>query len=143
MLSWADAFMIVYNVSSRKSFDRAKGIAELIRSGNRSPGMAPVALIGNKTDLEHLREVCTNEGMVLADEKGFQFFEVSAAEEIVTIANAFESLMKEVLMYVSTQRRRRNSFGTVSKAITSFFGGRRNLNANQLSVKRPKVISYS
>lgn len=51
---WADACMIVYNITQRSSFEyAAKCLAEFKALQN-----APTAyLVGNKADLDHLREV--------------------------------------------------------------------------------------
>ncbi|TMW40295.1 hypothetical protein DOY81_014625, partial [Sarcophaga bullata] len=51
---WSDACMIVYNITQRSSFEyAAKCLAEF-----KSLQNAPTAyLVGNKADLDHLREV--------------------------------------------------------------------------------------
>lgn len=53
-IQWADACMVVYSITSRSSFDYAlRSLGEL-----KSMQNAPSAyLVGNKVDLDHLREV--------------------------------------------------------------------------------------
>lgn len=53
-IQWADACMVVYSITSRSSFDYAiRSLGEL-----KSMQNAPSAyLVGNKADLDHLREV--------------------------------------------------------------------------------------
>lgn len=53
-------------------------------------------LIGNKCDLEDKRAVSIEDAQALAQEKGMQYLETSAAEE-VNIDNAFRQMAKMIL----------------------------------------------
>jgi GTPase SAR1 family protein len=59
---------------------------------NGQPDMA-VLLIGNKTDLKHLRSVSTAEGEAYAQQKSLLFFETSALENAF-VEEAFQVLLK-------------------------------------------------
>jgi len=53
-------------------------------------------LIGNKCDLEDKRAVSIEDAQALAQEKGMEYLETSAAEE-VNIDNAFRRMAKMIL----------------------------------------------
>jgi small GTP-binding protein domain len=54
----ASAVLLVYDITSRNSFERAKSwLEELENNGNPN---SLIVLLGNKTDLEHKREVNLN-----------------------------------------------------------------------------------
>lgn len=66
-IQWADACLLVYSVTDRSSFEYAQEILNTLKKtptngspahgpAAASPGM-PLALLGNKTDLDHLRQV--------------------------------------------------------------------------------------
>jgi Ras-related protein Rab-5C len=72
----AAAAIIVYDVTSTDSFNRAKAwVRELQRQG--SPNMI-MALAGNKADLESSRAVTAEEATAYANENGLFFMETSA-----------------------------------------------------------------
>lgn len=58
----------------------------------------PVALVANKVDMVHLRQVSTEEGDILAKDFECKFCELSAAEHVVQVADAFHDLCREVLL---------------------------------------------
>lgn len=54
-VQWADACLVVYAITDRKSFLHA---AETLAALHKvRQGAGPLALLANKADLEHLREV--------------------------------------------------------------------------------------
>jgi hypothetical protein len=52
--------------------------------------------LGNKRDLNDLREVSEDEGRVLAEETKIPFYEVSAKED-VNVSEAIENLVKKIV----------------------------------------------
>jgi GTPase SAR1 family protein len=56
-LRWAGAIVVVYSITSRKSFTVAKAYLEAISQFTRESSRPdiPVALVGNKVDLERYR----------------------------------------------------------------------------------------
>uniref|UniRef100_A0A3B3CI73 small monomeric GTPase n=1 Tax=Oryzias melastigma TaxID=30732 RepID=A0A3B3CI73_ORYME len=63
----------------------------------KKPKNVPLVLVGNKSDLEHVRQVATEEGERLAAEMACAFYECSAcADEGGAIAEAFHELCREV-----------------------------------------------
>jgi len=72
----AAAAIIVYDITSTESFERAKKwVQELQKQGN--PNMV-TALAANKADLEDKRKVPTEEAQTYAEENGLFFMETSA-----------------------------------------------------------------
>ena len=64
-LKWAGAFVVVYSITSRSSFDIARSYLDSITHFLREAAKSdiPVALVGNKMDLERYRSVqphCTH-----------------------------------------------------------------------------------
>eukprot|EP01098_Paradermamoeba_levis_P014838 TRINITY_DN7269_c0_g1_i1.p1 TRINITY_DN7269_c0_g1~~TRINITY_DN7269_c0_g1_i1.p1 ORF type:complete len:190 (+),score=54.90 TRINITY_DN7269_c0_g1_i1:165-734(+) len=71
----ADGFMMVYSITSKETFDEAKGLyRDLTRLKEEIP---PVMVAGNKCDLERYREVSTEEGLAFAKSIDAAFYEVS------------------------------------------------------------------
>lgn len=66
-IQWADACLLVYAVTDRSSFEYATEVLSALKraptGGSPAHGPAgtaapmPLALLGNKTDLDHLRQV--------------------------------------------------------------------------------------
>ncbi|KAL0569278.1 hypothetical protein V5O48_012694 [Marasmius crinis-equi] len=85
-----DAFVLVYAITSRTSFDK---LEELRRSIARVKGGTPVLyLVANKLDLQvGGREVSKNEGESLGRRFGAQFLEASAKEDRI------ESILSKVV----------------------------------------------
>ncbi|CAN7946153.1 unnamed protein product, partial [Ixodes pacificus] len=93
-ITWADAFVLVYDICERASFDQARALLETLVAlrGARS---APMILLGNKRDLEHCRQVGVDDGHEASLHFHCQFYEVSAAENYVGVSLAFQSLIRE------------------------------------------------
>ncbi|XP_075251177.1 uncharacterized protein LOC142343272 isoform X2 [Convolutriloba macropyga] len=67
--------LIVYDMTSRESFEAAKSYLQLLRNQSEE---AEVLLIANKSDLSHMRTVPTQDGMRLASNEGIEYLETSA-----------------------------------------------------------------
>lgn len=89
-IQWADAVVLVYSVTDRRSFDAINQLHQLaVRAGGA--GM-PVILLANKADLLHLRRVDPQQGPLLAGTLGCSFYEVSASEDYSQVHSAFHRL---------------------------------------------------
>ncbi|XP_013775475.1 GTP-binding protein REM 1-like [Limulus polyphemus] len=73
----ADAYVVVYSVAHRESFQLAKTIIKHIKKLQDMEKKA-VILAGNKTDLARLRTVSTDAGRDLATSQNCKFIETSA-----------------------------------------------------------------
>lgn len=92
-VSWADGVLLVYAVTDRASFNFVRRARAELQSQD-----VPVALVGNKVDMVHLRQVSTEEGEILGKDFECKFCEVSAAEQVAPVADAFHDLCREVLL---------------------------------------------
>ncbi|KAB7497101.1 Ras-related protein RABF1, partial [Armadillidium nasatum] len=84
----ADGIIIVYDITSKKSFKFAKKLVHKVLEDTEN---VPVILVGNKIDLEHLRQVATEEGATLATKYGVNFMETSAKNNN-NVKKLFESI---------------------------------------------------
>ncbi|XP_010876381.1 RERG/RAS-like b [Esox lucius] len=133
-MEWADGFIVVYNISDRMSFLNAQSILCQIKEtrgesckGELDKMDIPICLVGNKQDLCHARQVCEEEGHVLAQEHRCHFQEVSAAEDYLDIFNLFTKLIRHVMEHLKyrADRRRYNGSKSMAKLINNVFGKRR------------------
>ena len=93
------AAFIVYDTTSRKSFDNCQSwLDELEMNGN---DFLNLCIIGNKCDLEDLREVPKKEGEKLAKENDALFFEVSAFDG-TNVDKAFKEMTRKVIKKLET-----------------------------------------
>lgn len=91
-LQWhPDGILLVYSITDRQSFNYIKRAKIEIQSD------IPVSLVGNKVDMIHLRQVSAEEGDILAKDFDCKFSELSAAENVVQVADVFHELCRDVL----------------------------------------------
>ncbi|XP_064877303.1 ras-related and estrogen-regulated growth inhibitor-like protein [Oncorhynchus nerka] len=130
-IHWADGFVVVYDISDRSSFIKAKAIVHLIRELNlgvaKRDADTLVFLVGNKQDLCHVREVRREEGQRLAAESQTQFYELSAAEHYQEVVLMFSKMVHNASLGGKAKERRRRPSGSKSmaKLINNVFGKRR------------------
>ena len=63
-LRWADAYMIVYSITDRSSFEVAREYLQRVSEYLRNTGKDnPIALVGNKCDLERYRYTYTQSSL--------------------------------------------------------------------------------
>jgi len=86
--------IIAYDTTKYVTFKNAKQwLKELQLKTDDSS--ASILLVGNKIDLENLREVPTREGKLFAEQEGLSFIETSALNNI-NVDNAFEMILEEI-----------------------------------------------
>ena len=83
------AFLLVYSITSRVSFDEIIAQRKEIFEAKESP-LFSIVLIGNKCDLEMNRQVSREEGQELASIFQCPFFETSAKDRVNIEAAYFE-----------------------------------------------------
>lgn len=121
-MRWGDGFVLVYDITDRGSFEDLAPLRGLLEEV-RKPRHVPLVLVGNKADLEHARQVPTEEGERLAADMACAFYECSAcsctAGSVGTVAEAFHELCREVRRRRAVQgkTRRRSSTTHVKQAI--------------------------
>ena len=88
----ADAVLLVYDITNRKSFENIKKYyVDIIRDNCKKDII--VLLLGNKIDKEEKREVPLEEGVDLAFQKKYEFKEFSCVQNN-NVAGAFEFLIE-------------------------------------------------
>ncbi|XP_074012464.1 ras-like protein family member 12 isoform X1 [Numenius arquata] len=96
-LRWASAFLVVYSIEDRKSFDGCQSYLEVLALHARGcQRRCPVLLVGNKLDMEQYRQVPAAEGMSLASRFGCLFYEVSACQDFAGVQHVFHEAVREV-----------------------------------------------
>merc|ERR1712242_597859 len=105
------AFLVVYSITSRATFDEAIIMREKILRCKEEEE-PPIVLVGNKCDLEDQRQVQTAEGAALAKEWGenSSFFETSAKEKI-NHEECFYAAVRLVRAQLDKQREETKSGG--------------------------------
>ena len=88
----ADCCLLVYDITSKKSFEKIKDyyIDKLKENCSK---IVKIILLGNKTDLNEKREVSSKEGADLAEKNGYIFMESSCVDNY-NVSNAFETLIQ-------------------------------------------------
>jgi small GTP-binding protein len=88
----ADGCIIVYDISNKKSFEEIKKVY-IPKIRDKCKKDIKIILLGNKSDLDYLREVSVDEGSKLALNNHFYFKETSCVEN-KNVADAFETIIE-------------------------------------------------
>lgn len=96
--------LIVYDITKRISFDRLPFWLDKIETSTRCH--TNTLIIGNKSDLRHLRTVPIEEGQQFSDKANLPFLETSALDAI-NVEEAFESLMKAMYQNLLKEREKK------------------------------------
>ncbi|NXL86207.1 RASLC protein, partial [Alectura lathami] len=96
-LRWASAFLVVYSIEDRRSFEGCRRYLDVLaRHARGRQRESPVLLLGNKLDMEQYRQVTKAEGMSLASKFGCLFYEVSACQDFAAVQRVFHQAVREV-----------------------------------------------
>ncbi|XP_020377877.2 ras-like protein family member 12 [Rhincodon typus] len=96
-LNWANAFIVVYSIDNRKSFEGCVHYLNVISSHAKGlPHDYPIILLGNKLDMERYRQVSKSDGLSLASKYNSSFYEVSACLDFESVQHVFHELIREV-----------------------------------------------
>ncbi|TVU18569.1 hypothetical protein EJB05_34675 [Eragrostis curvula] len=85
--------LLVYDITKRQSFDNVHRWLRELR--DHADSSIVIMMVGNKSDLTHLRAVSEDEGKALAEKEGLFFLETSAMEA-VNVEEAFQTIITEV-----------------------------------------------
>ena len=91
----AEGVVIVFDVTSQDSFDNVKGWINSIKS-NLGEKIIPIIIVGNKIDMENMREIQKEDGNKIASENGYKYFETSAKTG-KGVDEAFKELVNQIL----------------------------------------------
>ncbi|NXC44557.1 RASLC protein, partial [Penelope pileata] len=96
-LRWASAFLVVYSIDDRRSFEGCRPYLDVLaRHARGCQRQSPVLLLGNKLDMEQYRQVTKAEGTSLASTFGCLFYEVSACQDFTAVQHVFHEAVREV-----------------------------------------------
>ncbi|OMO55474.1 Small GTPase superfamily [Corchorus capsularis] len=90
--------LLVYDISRRATFENVSRWLDELNS--HSDTTVARMLVGNKCDLENIREVSMEEGKSLAEAEGLFFMETSALDS-TNVRTAFEIVIREIYNNVS------------------------------------------
>ncbi|KAJ6245056.1 ras gtpase-related [Anaeramoeba flamelloides] len=90
----SNAFVIVYAIDSRNSFDEVSTFCKQI-TGIKDSDDVPMVIVGNKNDLEKDRKVSRKEAKDLAKSFNCRFIETSAKTN-TNVEEAFFGLVREI-----------------------------------------------
>lgn len=91
----AEGVVIVFDVTSQDSFDNVKGWINSIKS-NLGEKIIPIIIVGNKIDMENMREISKEDGKKIASENDFKYFETSAKTGI-GVDEAIKEIVNQIL----------------------------------------------
>ncbi|MGH0147217.1 UNVERIFIED_CONTAM: hypothetical protein FKN15_051387 [Acipenser sinensis] len=89
-----DAYLIVYSITDRASFEKASELRIQLRRTRQSEDI-PIILVGNKCDLVRRRQVSVTEGRACAVVLDCKFIETSAAVHH-NVQEMFEGIVRQV-----------------------------------------------
>uniref|UniRef100_A0A0B6ZS42 Ras-related protein Rab-25 n=1 Tax=Arion vulgaris TaxID=1028688 RepID=A0A0B6ZS42_9EUPU len=85
--------LVVYDMTKHQTFENlSKWLQELKDHADRS---ARIMIVGNKSDLRHLRAVTQEEGRLFAEKQQFSFIETSALDSS-NVGEAFNNLLIDI-----------------------------------------------
>ncbi|KAI3786703.1 hypothetical protein L1987_40594 [Smallanthus sonchifolius] len=90
--------LLVYDVTKPTTFENVKRWLKELR--DHADSNIVIMLIGNKTDLKHLRAVATEDAQTFAETEGLSFIETSALEA-VNVEKAFQTILGEIYRIIS------------------------------------------
>ncbi|XP_022762716.1 ras-related protein RABA2a-like [Durio zibethinus] len=90
--------LLVYDVTKPTTFENVSRWLKELR--DHADSNIVIMLIGNKTDLKHLRAVATEDGQSYAEKEGLSFIETSALEA-TNVEKAFQTILSEIYRIIS------------------------------------------
>ncbi|CAK7357166.1 unnamed protein product [Dovyalis caffra] len=90
--------LLVYDVTKPTTFENVSRWLKELR--DHADSNIVIMLIGNKTDLKHLRAVATEDAQTYAEKEGLAFIETSALEA-TNVEKAFQTILSEIYRIIS------------------------------------------
>ncbi|KAF9591839.1 hypothetical protein IFM89_008489 [Coptis chinensis] len=90
--------LLVYDITKKQTFDNVQRWLRELR--DHADSNIVIMMVGNKSDLTHLRAVQDEDARVLAEKEGLSFLETSALEAL-NIEKAFQTILTEIYHIIS------------------------------------------
>lgn len=90
--------LLVYDMTRHVTFENVERWLKELK--DHTDANIVVMLVGNKSDLRHLRAVSTDDGQSFAEREGLYFMETSALES-TNVENAFKQILTQIYRVVS------------------------------------------
>lgn len=90
--------LLVYDVTKPTTFENVSRWLKELR--DHADSNIVIMLIGNKTDLKHLRAVATEDAQGFAEKEGLSFIETSALEAS-NVEKSFQTILSEIYRVIS------------------------------------------
>ncbi|KAL0387243.1 UNVERIFIED_CONTAM: Ras-related protein RABA2a [Sesamum radiatum] len=103
--------VLVYDVTKPITFENVSRWLKELR--DHADSNIVIMLIGNKTDLKHLRAVATEDAQGFAEREGLSFIETSALEA-TNVEKAFQTILSEIYRVISKKSLSSNEPATTS-----------------------------
>ncbi|XP_010681762.2 ras-related protein RABA2a [Beta vulgaris subsp. vulgaris] len=123
--------LLVYDTTKPTTFDNVSRWLKELR--DHADANIVIMLIGNKTDLKHLRAVATEDAQSFAEKEGLSFIETSALEA-TNVEKAFQTILSEIYRIIS-----KKSLSTNEAAPAALAGGQTIVvgGASETTAKKP------
>ncbi|XP_021732645.1 ras-related protein Rab2BV-like [Chenopodium quinoa] len=90
--------LLVYDLTKKQSFDNVNRWLHELR--DHADSNIVIMLVGNKSDLKHLRGVSEQEGQFLAEKEELVFLETSALDS-TNVEKAFQTILLDIYQVIS------------------------------------------
>uniref|UniRef100_A0A2P2LHS1 Ras-related protein RABA2a n=1 Tax=Rhizophora mucronata TaxID=61149 RepID=A0A2P2LHS1_RHIMU len=122
--------LLVYDVTKPTTFENVSRWLKELR--DHADSNIVIMLIGNKTDLKHLRAVATEDAQGYAEKEGLSFIETSALEA-TNVEKAFQTILSEIYRIIS-----KKSISTGEPAPASIKEGKTiEVGGSEANIKKP------
>ena len=90
--------LLVYDMTKRQTFDNVQRWLRELR--DHADSNIVIMMAGNKSDLNHLRAVSTEDAQILAEKENLSFMETSALEAY-NVEKAFQTILFDIYHIIS------------------------------------------
>ncbi|KAH1204350.1 Ras-related protein RABA2a [Glycine max] len=114
--------LLVYDVTKPTTFENVSRWLKELR--DHADANIVIMLIGNKTDLKHLRAVATEDAQGYSEKEGLSFIETSALEA-TNVEKAFQTILAEIYRIISKKSLSSNepASANIKEGMTITVGG--------------------
>ncbi|CAF1440687.1 unnamed protein product [Adineta ricciae] len=93
--------LLVYDISKHNSYENVERWLKELR--DHADSNIVITLVGNKSDLRHLRSVPSDEAKAFSEKNGISFIETSALDS-TNVEQAFQTILTEIYRIVSQRQ---------------------------------------